>query len=388
VQCKTPPAVSVRCETSVQSAPAGADITITGFARNDGDRPADITLTVDGQSQTFNGVAPGVEVRLDRQTTMPECEGGQSISFNVSATATNDCGTSNEATTSCSIECQSGLCCWLTFGGHENGLIKSGNKDNTFGGNVGPPPSGSWQHIQRNGKEEVFNFHSHDAHVVSCGDNGGEGPCHPAGEANVIFIAGTGKYSINGGSREFDAYFDAQIDDNGEPGNWPDRNGCGTPDHYILHVYNAETNELVFEVDDFFSGGNGQIHECKNAKFAEDNRGQRKGQLSTPGTRDFSDSEGAALELYRPSPNPFSQTTTIAYAVGGQSGETVAIGIYDVAGRLVRELVNGFQGPGRYQASWDGRSDDGVTVTKGVYFLRAYVGGVRVANAARILYVR
>ena len=65
VQCKSLPEVSVRCETSTQTAPADADITITGFARNDGDRPADILLTVHGTSQNFPGVAAGAE-RADR----------------------------------------------------------------------------------------------------------------------------------------------------------------------------------------------------------------------------------------------------------------------------------------------------------------------------------
>src|SRR5262249_44641838 len=47
------------------------------------------------------------------------------------------------------------------------------------------------------------------------------------------------------------------------------------------------------------------------------------------------------VELYQPIPNPFSHSTTIAYSVGG-NGQEVEIGIYDVAGRLVRSLVHEF----------------------------------------------
>jgi len=67
----------------------------------------------------------------------------------------------------------------------------------------------------------------------------------------------------------------------------------------------------------------------------------------------------------------------------------VQIGIYNVAGRLIRNLASGFQASGRYSVSWDGRSSDGSTVPGGVYFLRAYVGGQQMSAAAsRILYLR
>jgi flagellar hook assembly protein FlgD len=69
-------------------------------------------------------------------------------------------------------------------------------------------------------------------------------------------------------------------------------------------------------------------------------------------------------------------------------GQRVEIGIYNVAGRLVKSLVSSDQAPGRYEAVWDGRDDAGASVTHGVYFLRAYVGGQRVAASSRILYLR
>ena len=94
------------------------------------------------------------------------------------------------------------------------------------------------------------------------------------------------------------------------------------------------------------------------------------------------------LELYRPTPNPFTATTAIAYAINAGEGADVQIGVYNVAGRQVRSLVSGFQAAGRYQVSWDGRSDDGTAVTHGVYFLRAFVGGQRIDAVSRILYLR
>ena len=95
------------------------------------------------------------------------------------------------------------------------------------------------------------------------------------------------------------------------------------------------------------------------------------------------------LQLYRPTPNPFANATTIAFEVAGQAAERVEIGIYNVAGRLVRKLVSDDRSPGRYETSWDGRDDGGVSVTRGVYFVRAYVGGQKMSGAvSRILYLR
>jgi flagellar hook assembly protein FlgD len=93
------------------------------------------------------------------------------------------------------------------------------------------------------------------------------------------------------------------------------------------------------------------------------------------------------LALYSPTPNPFNNTTRVAYAVNGGTSERVDIGIYNVAGRLVRKLVSGMAAPGYHEATWDGRSDAGVQVTPGVYFLRAFVGNERITGA-RILYMR
>jgi flagellar hook assembly protein FlgD len=107
------------------------------------------------------------------------------------------------------------------------------------------------------------------------------------------------------------------------------------------------------------------------------------------GTPGSGTTTGVQLQLYRPSPNPFAHTTTIAYEVAGQAAERVEIGIYNVAGRLVRKLVSDYRTAGRYETTWDGRDDGGVSVTHGVYFLRAYVGGQNMSAAAsRILYLR
>jgi len=68
-------------------------------------------------------------------------------------------------------------------------------------------------------------------------------------------------------------------------------------------------------------------------------------------------------------PNPFNPKTSIAYDVPA-GGCRVAIDILDVSGRVVRHLVDEFQGEGRRETIWDGRDDDGHELSSGVYFYK------------------
>jgi hypothetical protein len=73
-------------------------------------------------------------------------------------------------------------------------------------------------------------------------------------------------------------------------------------------------------------------------------------------------------ELHPNVPNPFNPSTTIAFTLG--QAEHVTVQVFDVAGRLVRTLVDGSTGPGRHYKVWNGRDDTGSQVSSGVYFYR------------------
>ncbi len=68
-------------------------------------------------------------------------------------------------------------------------------------------------------------------------------------------------------------------------------------------------------------------------------------------------------------PNPFNPQTTIHYDVPLPGGK-VTIRIYDVAGRLVSELVNAFTAPGFHEVRWNGVGSRGGSVASGVYFVQ------------------
>jgi flagellar hook assembly protein FlgD len=72
-------------------------------------------------------------------------------------------------------------------------------------------------------------------------------------------------------------------------------------------------------------------------------------------------------------PNPFSRSTRVSYAVP-QPGN-VSLDIFDAAGRNVRTLVSGRSEPGRFSVSWDGRSQSGALVSEGVYLFKYSLNG-------------
>jgi hypothetical protein len=73
-------------------------------------------------------------------------------------------------------------------------------------------------------------------------------------------------------------------------------------------------------------------------------------------------------------PNPFNPSTIISYDVP-QGGGDVTLRIYDVTGRLVRTLINGFETAGWKTITWYGRNDRGQSVATGVYFYRMTAPG-------------
>jgi hypothetical protein len=72
-------------------------------------------------------------------------------------------------------------------------------------------------------------------------------------------------------------------------------------------------------------------------------------------------------------PNPFSRSTQLSYAVP-QRGN-VSLDIFDATGRNVRTLVSGRSEPGRFSVNWDGRSQSGASVSEGVYLYRYSLNG-------------
>ncbi len=67
-------------------------------------------------------------------------------------------------------------------------------------------------------------------------------------------------------------------------------------------------------------------------------------------------------------PNPFTGGTDIKYQLANRG--KVKLGVYNVLGQAVRELMSGEQEAGTYAIRWDGKDGAGKTTSSGVYFYR------------------
>jgi hypothetical protein len=79
-----------------------------------------------------------------------------------------------------------------------------------------------------------------------------------------------------------------------------------------------------------------------------------------------------AFELSQNYPNPFNPTTTIEYSVPvkvNSESSMVKLIIYDILGREVAELVDGYKSAGRYKVSFNAEA-----LTSGVYFYTLKAG--------------
>ncbi|MCK4680506.1 VCBS repeat-containing protein [bacterium] len=84
-----------------------------------------------------------------------------------------------------------------------------------------------------------------------------------------------------------------------------------------------------------------------------------------------------ALVLEYPRPNPLVHEATIRFTIPGDGGR-LSLAVFDVSGRLVKTLADHPRTRGRHEFTWDGRSDRGVPVSSGIYFVRLSApGGTR-----------
>jgi len=78
------------------------------------------------------------------------------------------------------------------------------------------------------------------------------------------------------------------------------------------------------------------------------------------------------FRLHQNYPNPFNPTTTIRYALARDS--QVYLAIYNIRGRCVHTLVEGFQEAGEKTIIWDGTDSAGIRVPSGLYLYHFKAG--------------
>ncbi len=83
---------------------------------------------------------------------------------------------------------------------------------------------------------------------------------------------------------------------------------------------------------------------------------------------EFEDAVPADYALLQNYPNPFNASTLIEFTV--REGGYARLEVYDILGRNVATLVDGFVPAGHSQAVWNGTDARGNTLSSGIYFYR------------------
>ncbi len=107
------------------------------------------------------------------------------------------------------------------------------------------------------------------------------------------------------------------------------------------------------------------------------------GKLGFSGSQEFAviytnrslgglDLKPLSFDLNQTYPNPFAQSITVNYqlAAAGQ----MSLKVYNVAGQLVRTMIEGTALPGYYSQTWNGRDNNGRRIASGVYIMRLVSG--------------
>lgn len=90
------------------------------------------------------------------------------------------------------------------------------------------------------------------------------------------------------------------------------------------------------------------------------------------------------FSLHQNYPNPFNSSTTISFTLP-EAGH-VDLAIYDIAGRLVKTLVNADVNAGQQVIIWDGTDTSGRPVTSGIYFYTLRSG--KILSSRRMLLLK
>jgi peroxiredoxin len=120
----------------------------------------------------------------------------------------------------------------------------------------------------------------------------------------------------------------------------------------------------------------GSYHNRKSANTVVDDLAAEVNTFLAASTDGPSEPESlpSAFRLEQNYPNPFNPSTNIAFRLGERA--RVELSVYNLAGNRVRELVDGFRGPGDYTVVWDGGDDSGRRVPSGIYFYRLAATGL------------
>ena len=305
-----------------------------------------------------------------------------------SAFVSSSCGNATvRDSVSCTISCgRTTAKCWFTGGGQSTD--GAGNL-HSYGGVVYPGCSptaaggGNWNDLNHNTGVHLKGL---TLHVEKCDNLPAPfppGSSSPKTGVNYIEFNGHGYVTgLNNGNKRTEVVFWGHYEDRHEPGNSKSQPNVDLRDRYFFVAFAGSTPVAVISNDGstdtttsnalahavIITHGNMQIHQtgCDKAP--------KPGQLQSPDDPllDLS-TLPTELSFGMPRPNPTGTGMTLEYSLPQEA--QVSAKVFDVAGRVVRDLGDSPVAAGRHMLSWDLQSDAGQRVGPGLFFVRLSVNG-------------
>jgi|GEM_PF-643612 subtilisin family serine protease len=146
------------------------------------------------------------------------------------------------------------------------------------------------------------------------------------------------------------------------------------PGNYTYNAYVGDYPSTIYDQDSFpftksATGDGPWVNDWANTGQSFDE--------SLGGTTAATEPEGFAF--HGAYPNPFNPRTAISYQLSADSH--VSLRVYDLAGRMVAELVSGIRDAGVHQVTWDASG-----LPSGLYFCRIQAGGF--TDVAKMMLVK
>lgn len=105
--------------------------------------------------------------------------------------------------------------------------------------------------------------------------------------------------------------------------------------------------------------------------------------LQNPVSSGIGDTPASGVTGASSHPNPFRPKTTFRFEL--RTPDEVDLAVFDVRGRLVRQLLQGIRPAGVTEVEWDGRDESGRRVAAGAYFFRLRAAGIQYRRPVTLL---
>ncbi len=131
-----------------------------------------------------------------------------------------------------------------------------------------------------------------------------------------------------------------------------------------IHLQIPVTSNVCFTKSDLsvtFKDFSDEVGNMINAEFEVQIEELNTIAINTTEEEDIS----SDVSIY---PNPFNSRVNISYALSQQS--LVSVEVFDILGRKVKVLKDGYENAGVQHVSWDGRNSSGRIVSSGMYFCK------------------